>query len=322
MSENGLSKEDRFRAGVIPYAKMGYWMPDHLPDHLPDDSDVLAVFRSTPQPGVPPEEAGAAVAGQSSTARWTVVWTDRLTAYEHYQARCYRVGLVPGAENQCFAGIACRLDRFEEGAIANLTSSVIGNVFGFGAITALRLEDMRIPTQYVKTFQGPPHGLVMERQYLNKYGRPLLGRTTKPKLGLSARNYGRVVSEALRSGLDFTEDDENIDSQPFMRWRDRYLYVMEGVQWAQAATGEAKDGSAIVAGVKRCREAFPNHYVRVTAYDATYGRQTTALSFIVQRPAEEPGFAVERQEGPDRQIRYTLRPYAANQPPGQRYGQS
>ncbi len=107
-----------------------------------------------------------------------------------------------------------------------------------------------------------------------------------------------------------------------MRWRDRYLYVMEGVQWAQAATGEAKDGSAIVAGVKRCREAFPNHYVRVTAYDATYGRQTTALSFIVQRPAEEPGVAVERQEGPDRQIRYTLRSYAANQPPGQRYGQS
>ena len=85
---------------------------------------------------------------------------------------------------------------------------------------------------------------------------------------------------------------------------------------------DAKDGSAIVAEVKRCREAFPNQYVRVTAYDANYGRQTTALSFIVQRPAEEPGFAVERQEGPDRQIRYTLRPYAANQPPGQRYGQS
>ena len=80
---------------------------------------------------------------------------------------------------------------------------------------------MRIPTHYVKTFQGPPHGIVMEREYLNKYGRPLLGATTKPKLGLSARNYGRVVYEALRGGLDFTKDDENINSQPFMRWRDR-----------------------------------------------------------------------------------------------------
>ena len=121
-------------------------------------------------------------------------------------------------------------------------------MFGFKALKALRLEDMRIPLHYVKTFQGPPHGIVMEREYLNKYGRPLLGATTKPKLGLSARNYGRVVYEALRGGLDFTKDDENINSQPFMRWRDRYLFTMEAVNRAQAATGEVK-----------------GHYLNVTA---------------------------------------------------------
>ena len=103
-------------------------------------------------------------------------------------------------------------------------------MFGFKALRALRLEDMRIPLTYVKTFQGPPHGIVMEREYLNKYGSPLLGATTKPKLGLSARNHGRVVYEALRGGLDFTKDDENINSQPFMRWRDRYLFTMEAVE--------------------------------------------------------------------------------------------
>jgi ribulose 1,5-bisphosphate carboxylase large subunit-like protein len=37
---------------------------------------------------VPPEEAGAAVAGESTTATWTVVWTDRLTGYDHYQGKC------------------------------------------------------------------------------------------------------------------------------------------------------------------------------------------------------------------------------------------
>ena len=133
----------------------------------------------------------------------------------------------PDAEGQYIAYIAYDIDLFEEGSIANLTSSIIGNVFGFKALKALRLEDMRIPTHYVKTFQGPPHGIVMEREYLNKYGRPLLGATVKPKLGLSARNYGRVVYEALRGGLDFTKDDENINSQPFMRWRDRFLFCME-----------------------------------------------------------------------------------------------
>ncbi|PJE20448.1 MAG: ribulose-bisphosphate carboxylase large subunit, partial [Mycobacterium sp.] len=77
----------RWNAGVIPYAEMGYWQPDYVPK----DTDVLCAFRITPQEGVPPEEAGAAVAGESSTATWTVVWTDRLTTFEHYQAKCYRV---------------------------------------------------------------------------------------------------------------------------------------------------------------------------------------------------------------------------------------
>jgi len=235
---------ERWSAGVLHYAEMGYWQPDYVPKA----SDVLAAFRITPQPGVPPEEAGAAVAGESSTATWTVVWTDRLTDYEHYQAKCYSVEPVPGQENQYIARIAYDIDLFEEGSVANLTSSIIGNVFGFKALKALRLEDMRIPPHYVKTFQGPAHGIVMEREYLNKYGRPLLGATVKPKLGLSAKNYGRVVYEALRGGLDFTKDDENINSQPFMRWRDRFGHSMEAVNRAQADTGEIK-----------------GHYLNVTA---------------------------------------------------------
>src|SRR4051794_40325987 len=56
----------------------------------------------------------------------------------------------------------------------------------------------------VKTFDGPATGIVVERERLDKFGRPLLGATVKPKLGLSGRNYGRVVYEALKGGLDFT----------------------------------------------------------------------------------------------------------------------
>ncbi|HLH68987.1 MAG TPA: ribulose bisphosphate carboxylase small subunit [Candidatus Dormibacteraeota bacterium] len=80
------------------------------------------------------------------------------------------------------------------------------------------------------------------------------------------------------------------------------------------------DAAAVMSEINRCREAYPNHYVRVSAYDASLGRQTTALAFIVNRPSEEPGFRVERQESPDRQIRYTLHAYAADRPHGQRYG--
>jgi ribulose-bisphosphate carboxylase large chain len=231
-----ITGKQRYKAGVMSYRTMGYWEPDYEPK----DTDILALFRITPQEGVDPVEAAAAVAGESSTATWTVVWTDRLTAAEKYRAKCYRVDPVPNDEGAYFAYIAYDLDLFEPGSIANLTASIIGNVFGFKPLKALRLEDMRIPVGYLKTFPGPPTGIVVERERLNTFGRPLLGATVKPKLGLSGRNYGRVVYEALKGGLDFTKDDENINSQPFMHWRDRYLYCMEAVNKAQAATGEVK----------------------------------------------------------------------------------
>ena len=239
-----IKGKERYKAGVISYKTMGYWEPGYTPK----DTDLIALFRITPQEGVDPEEAAAAVAGESSTATWTVVWTDRLTACELYRAKAYRVDGVPNNPGQYFAYIAYDMDLFEPGSIANLTASIIGNVFGFKPLKALRLEDMRMPVAYLKTFDGPPTGIVVERERLDKFGRPLLGATTKPKLGLSGKNYGRVVYEALKGGLDFVKDDENINSQPFMHWRDRYLYCMEAVNRASAETGEVK-----------------GHYLNVTA---------------------------------------------------------
>ncbi len=159
-------------------------------------------------------------------------------------------GTGPGTATpqQYLAHVAYALDLFEEGSVANMAASIIGNVFGFKPLKALRLEDLRIPVAYVKTFQGPATGIAVERERLDKFGRPLLGATVKPKLGLSGKNYGRVVYEALRGGLDFVKDDENINSQPFMHWRDRFLFVAEAVNDAMARTGEVK-----------------GHYLNVTA---------------------------------------------------------
>ena len=235
-SERTRIKSERYESGVIPYKKMGYWDADYTIK----ESDVLCLFRIVPQPGVDPIEAAAAVAGESSTATWTVVWTDLLTACDVYRAKAYFVEEVPNATNEFFAFIAYECDLFEEGSIANLTASIIGNVFGFKAVKCLRLEDMRIPYAYLKTFQGPAAGVIVERERLDVFGRPLLGATVKPKLGLSGKNYGRVVYEGLKGGLDFLKDDENINSQPFMRWRERFLNCMEGINRASAATGEVK----------------------------------------------------------------------------------
>jgi ribulose-bisphosphate carboxylase large chain len=182
-AERSRIKSERYESGVIPYKKMGYWDVNYTIK----ETDILCLFRIAPQPGVDPIEAAAAIAGESSTATWTVVWTDLLTACDVYRAKAYFVEEVPNNKEEFFGFIAYECDLFEEGSIANLTASIIGNVFGFKAVKALRLEDMRIPYAYLKTFIGPAAGVIVERERLDVFGRPLLGATVKPKLGLSGK---------------------------------------------------------------------------------------------------------------------------------------
>jgi ribulose-bisphosphate carboxylase small chain len=68
------------------------------------------------------------------------------------------------------------------------------------------------------------------------------------------------------------------------------------------------DNAALVLrAIQECRAAFPDNYIKVNGYDRTKGRQTTTLSFIVNRPKEEPGFELERTEGSDRRLVYAIR---------------
>jgi ribulose-bisphosphate carboxylase small chain len=77
--------------------------------------------------------------------------------------------------------------------------------------------------------------------------------------------------------------------------------------------------AAILYELSECRKAYPQHYIRLSAYDRSKGRQTIALSFIVNRPARDPGFRVERTEAHDRVVRYTLHSYATDKPTGERF---
>ena len=82
------------------------------------------------------------------------------------------------------------------------------------------------------------------------------------------------------------------------------------------------DAAGVLHEINACRQAYPDGYIRVCAYDSRQGRQTVALSFLVNRPAAEPGFRLARQEEADRRLRYTIHPYALDRPPGTRYGSS
>jgi len=82
---------------------------------------------------------------------------------------------------------------------------------------------------------------------------------------------------------------------------------------------DLKDPAGILYEVNECRKAYPKQYVRVTAFDSSRGWETPRMSFIVNRPKEEPGYGLVRQEVAGRQIHYTIRPYATDRPEGERY---
>lgn len=83
---------------------------------------------------------------------------------------------------------------------------------------------------------------------------------------------------------------------------------------------DLKDPAGILQEINECRKTFPNHYVRVMAFDSSRGIESPAMSYLVNRPATEPGFGLSRQEGPGRQVHYTITSYAAAKPEGERYG--
>jgi len=82
---------------------------------------------------------------------------------------------------------------------------------------------------------------------------------------------------------------------------------------------DLKDAAAVMLEINACRQAHPNHYIKVNGYNVTKGRETVALSFIVNRPKREPGFRLLRQEARGRTINYTVHSYATDKPEGERY---
>ncbi len=82
---------------------------------------------------------------------------------------------------------------------------------------------------------------------------------------------------------------------------------------------DLRDAAGVLMELNSCRKSFPQHYIRLMAFDSTRGVETIAMSFIVNRPARERGFGLVRQEGGGRNIQYTVHSYSTDAPEGERY---
>jgi ribulose-bisphosphate carboxylase small chain len=82
---------------------------------------------------------------------------------------------------------------------------------------------------------------------------------------------------------------------------------------------DLKDPAGILMEINNCRKTFPKHYIRVMAFSSVRGVESPTMSYIVNRPKNEPGFGLVRQETNGRNIRYTIHSYATDKPEGERY---
>jgi ribulose-bisphosphate carboxylase small chain len=82
---------------------------------------------------------------------------------------------------------------------------------------------------------------------------------------------------------------------------------------------DLKDPAGIMMEVNNCRKTFPNHYIRVGAFSSVQGVESVTMSYLVNRPKNEPGFGLVRQETEGRTMRYTIHSYATDKPESERY---
>lgn len=199
----------------------------------PRERDLLCRFRVEPAEGVSLEKACDALAAESSIGTWTEVGTLPAGLRERLRARVLSIG-------EEGAVIAYGAELFEPGNMAQVYSSVAGNIFGMKDVARLRLEEIRFPAACARTYHGPARGLEGIRAKLGAEGRPLVGTIVKPKIGLDPKAQGQVVYEALAAGCDVVKDDENLTSQAFCPFEERLRACLDAARRAEDATGRAK----------------------------------------------------------------------------------
>jgi ribulose-bisphosphate carboxylase large chain len=208
---------------LMGYVQLGY---------RPSRKDMVCDFYLEPGRGISVREAANHVAAESSTGTWTEVSTMK-SGIGKLGAKVFEIRgndirvAYPGA-------------LFEAGNVPQIMSSVAGNVFGMKAVRNLRLNDIALTGDIVKSFPGPRFGVRGIRRLLRVGGRPLTGTIVKPKIGLDEREHAKVAYEAWTGGLDIVKDDENLSSMGFNRFGRRVIETLKLRDKAEHETGERK----------------------------------------------------------------------------------
>ncbi len=200
--------------------------------HEPDKSDLVCEFLVETDGTMDFRVAAGGVAAESSVGTWT-----ELTTMKSYVEKLHATVFdIEGSRIK----IAYPAPLFEPGNMANIMSSVAGNVFGLKGIRYLKLDDIHYPKDLATSFKGPKYGIKGVREVVKVPKRPLVGTIIKPKLGLVSEDHSEVAYEAWAGGCDVVKDDENLSSQSFNVFDKRLKLTLKARDRAEKETGERK----------------------------------------------------------------------------------
>ncbi|WP_457549556.1 type III ribulose-bisphosphate carboxylase [Archaeoglobus sp.] len=215
-------------------------------NYEPSERDVIAVFRVRPTENFTIEDVAKAIASESSTGTWTELyeWCN-FERINELSAKAY--DFVDLEDGSWIVKIAYPLELFESGSITCLLASIAGNIFGMRRVASLRLEDVYIPKDFLKDFQGPLYGKDV-RKIFKVYDRPIVGTVPKPKVGYTPDEIEKLAYELLSGGMDYIKDDENLTSQNFCKFEERAKAIMKVIDKVENETGEKKVWFANITG--------------------------------------------------------------------------
>jgi ribulose-bisphosphate carboxylase large chain len=205
---------------------------------------VTFYFETSKAVGTPEDVLTRMCYEQTTTGYDTLVGRAAAPRLAPYQASVQRIRLLP-----CTSEIDCGYAEVDfpwasmshtGNGLEDALTFVMGESSHVKGMLKLRMFDMTLPADMMKTLPGPRHGVPGVRKRLGVNNRPLLMGPMRPEVGLSPKEYAQITYEALVAGSDIVKDDELLVDPPYCPIQERATLCARAAREAEQKTGEKK----------------------------------------------------------------------------------
>jgi ribulose-bisphosphate carboxylase large chain len=197
---------------------------------------------------VEPERAAAAMAGEQSSGTFVAVPGESPELHERHGAQV--VGIEPLGDCQPSLPSRTSPEKVQAALVtvdfpmdnvgtdlATLQTAVAGNLFELGQLYACRLQDIRLPDEFVAAHPGPAFGIPGTRRLINGVEGDMIGTIVKPNVGLHEDKFRQVVRELALASIDLIKDDELMTDPGYLPLERRVAIATEEIRAAEQVTG-------------------------------------------------------------------------------------